>query len=273
MLFKDKLKSFFSFFISLYKQKYIIGQLVKRDFQNKYLASYIGLPWVFIQTVITILVMWFAFTYGLKINNLSNGLTFMPWLICGLVPWFFISETLSSTSGSLIEYSDLIAKTSFKTSVIPVIKIFTGLLVHLIFVVSLAILAVACGFRPSIYWIQLIYLLFAGFVLLTGLGWLISSVTIYVRDMKPIVNIGISIMFWATPIIWPYSVLSGNLKYVALLNPFFYLIEGYRYAFLANAWMFRNIEMTIYFWVITAIIFISGAVVFRKISPRFADYL
>jgi len=267
------IKNFFSFLQSLYQQKHVLGQLVKRDFRNKYLASYIGLTWAFIQPAITILVMWFAFTYGLKVTLTYHGFLFMPWLIAGLIPWFFISETLTSTSGSLIEYADLIAKTSFKVSIIPIIKIFTGLVIHLLFVVALAILAMAYGYYPNIYWIQIIYLLFACFVLLTGLGWLISSITVYFRDMGPIVNIGISIIFWATPIIWPYSVLTGNLKYIALFNPFFYIIEGYRYAFLQKAWMFRNIEMTIYFWVITAVIFIAGALVFKKLSPRFADVL
>ena len=267
------IKNFNSFILSLYHQKYVIWQLVKRDFQNKYLASYIGLLWAFIQPVITIMVMWFAFTYGLKITLTSHGYSFMTWLICGLVPWFFISETLTATSGSLIEYSDLIAKTSFKVSIIPIIKILTGLLIHFLLVAGLAVMAIASGFYPDIYWLQLIYLIFACFILFTGLGWLVSSITVYVRDMRPIVSIAISIMFWATPIIWPYSILTGNLKYIALLNPFFYIIEGYRYAFIGKAWMFQNIEMTVYFWVVTFIIFVAGALVFKKLSPHFADAL
>jgi teichoic acid transport system permease protein len=267
------IKNFCSFILSLYHQKYIIWQLVKRDFQNKYLASYIGLLWAFIQPVITIIVIWFAFTYGLKITVTGNGYAFLPWLICGLIPWFFISDTLTTSSGSLIEYSDLIAKTSFKVSIIPIIKLFTGLLVHLFFVAALALVAIVYGFRPNIYWTQIIYLIFAAFVLLTGLGWLISSITVYIRDMRPIVSIAVSIMFWATPIIWPYSILTGNLKYIALLNPFFYIIEGYRYAIIGKAWMFQNVEMTVYFWVTTIIIFVTGALVFKKLSPHFADAL
>jgi len=266
-------KNLYHFFLSLYHQKYVIGELVKRDFQNKYLASYIGLPWAFIQPAITILVIWFAFTYGLKIGEVGNGMHFELWLICGLIPWFFISETLTSTAGSLFEYSDLIAKTSFKVSIIPIIKLFTGLFIHLLFIVALSIFAMTNGYTPNIYWIQIFYLLFAVFVLLTGLAWLISSITVYFKDMKTIINILISIMFWATPIIWPYSVLTGNLKYIALLNPFFYIIEGYRYTFLGKAWMYQNIEMTVFFWTVTLIIFIIGALVFKKLSPRFADVL
>ncbi len=267
------LKSLFSFFFSLYQQKYTIGQLVKRDFKNKYLASYIGLSWAFIQPVMSILVIWFAMTYGLKIKTDENAIPFVPWFICGMIPWLFISETISSSSISLIEYSYLIKKTAFKIAIIPFIKIFTALLIHLFFIIIIAIFAMAYGFKPDIYWLQIIYLVFAAFVLLSGLGWLISSITVFVRDMTPIVNVVISILFWATPIMWPFAKLGGQMRYLALLNPFFYIIEGYRYAFLEKAWMFQNIEMTIYFWCITIIIFISGALVFKKLTPHFADVL
>jgi len=269
----SSIKNFFSFLITLYHQKYVIGQLVKRDFQNKYLASYIGLAWAFIQPAMSILVIWFAMTYGLKIGKMDSGLPFVPWFICGMIPWLFISETLSSSTGSLIEYSYLIKKTAFRVAVIPFIIIFTALIIHLVFIIIIAVVVIAYGFEPNIYWLQLPYLVFAAFILLTGLGWLISSVTVFVRDMSPIVNVIISVLFWATPIMWPYTMLIGNMRYLALLNPFFYIIEGYRYTFLGKAWMLQNTEMTLYFWVTTLFIFIVGALVFKRLTPHFADVL
>ncbi len=267
------LKSLYYFFLSLYQQKHIIVQLVKRDFQNKYLASYIGLPWAFIQPAVSVLVIWFAFSYGLKVGKMESGLPFAPWFLCGMIPWLFISETITTTSHSLIEYAYLIKKTSFKVAIIPFIKIFTALIIHLFFIIIIAIFSVSYGFMPSIFWFQIIYLVFASFILLTGLGWLISSINVFVRDIGPIVTVTISILFWATPIIWPYTMLVGKMKYLALLNPFFYITEGYRYAFLGKAWMFQNIEMTIFFWITTISIFVTGALVFKKLTPHFADVL
>jgi lipopolysaccharide transport system permease protein/teichoic acid transport system permease protein len=270
----SSIRSFLSFLSSLYVLKYTIGQLVKRDFQNRYLASYIGLSWSFIQPVMSILVIWFALTYGLKIKTTDDGgIPFIPWLICGMIPWFFISETINSSSMSLIEYSYLIKKTAFKVAIIPFIKIFSALIIHLFFIIIIAIFAMAYGFMPDIHWLQVIYLVFAALVLLTGLGWLFSAITVFVRDMTPIINVVISILFWATPIMWPYAKIGDQLRYLALLNPFFYIIEGYRYTFLEKQWMFQNIEMTIYFWCITIPIFITGALVFKKLTPHFADVL
>ncbi|OFY47400.1 MAG: teichoic acid ABC transporter permease [Bacteroidetes bacterium GWF2_41_31] len=267
------IKRFLLFFVVLYQQKYIIGQLVKRDFQNKYLASYIGLPWAFIQPIMSILVIWFAMTYGLKVGKMETGLSFTVWFICGMIPWLFIGESITSSSNSLIEYSYLIKKTAFKVAIIPFIKIFTTLIIHLFFIVFLAVFAIAYGFYPNIYWIQIIYLLLATFILLTGIGWLTSSINVFVRDVGQVVNVAISILFWATPIMWPYTMLHGNMKYMALFNPFFYIIEGYRYAFLNKMWIFQNVEMTIYFWIFTLTIFFVGALVFKKLTPHFADVL
>ena len=267
------IKSFFIFLSTLYKQKYVIGQLVKRDFQNKYMGSYLGLPWAFIQPGMIILVMWFAFTYGFKMTTTDAGLPFVPWFICGMIPWLFISETMTTSSGSLVEYSYLIVKTSFTVNMIPLVKIFTGFIIHFFFIGVIAVLMISYGIYPNLYWLQIIYYVFSTFVLLIGLGWLFSSLNVFVRDIGQIINVGISILFWATPIMWSSTRLPGKMKYIAMLNPFFYITEGYRFTFLQKIWFFDQVEMTIYFWCVTLCVFILGATVFRRLSPHFADVL
>ena len=258
------IKGVFKFLYSMVEQKYLIMQLIKRDFQNKYLASYIGLPWVFIQPAVLIIVMWFAFTYGLKIKALESGISFVPWLISGMIPWLFISETLTTSSTSIIEYSYLIKKTSFKVSLVPLIKIIAAFIIHIVFVVVIAIFAIAYGFYPNIYWIQIFYYLFAVFVLLMGIGYFLAAITVFIRDIGHVITVVTSVLFWATPIIWPYSMLQGNLKYIALLNPIFYIIDGYRNTFLQKIWFFENIEMMTFFWIFTLIIFISGYIIILR---------
>ena len=259
------------FFVSLYGQRHILGQLVRRDFQNRYLMSYIGLPWAFIQPMMGIMVIWFAFTYGLKVGKMETGVPFTIWFITGMMPWQFISEAISSSTGSLLEYSFLIRKTTFKIAAIPFIKIFTAMIIHGVFVVVLGVMAVGYGFKPTVYWLQIVYLLAASFVLLTGLGWLLSALNVFVRDVGNVVGVLLSILFWSTPIMWPYTMLEGEMRYLALLNPFFYITEGYRYAFLGGGWIFRNVEMTVFFWVVSGVLLFLGAWVFRKLSPHFAD--
>ena len=238
------------------------------------MSSFIGLPWAFIQPAVYVFVIWFAFTYGLKAGPTTSGLAFAPWLILGMIPWMFISQTMIVSSASITEYTYLIKKTNFPVSMIPLIKIFSGMIVHLILIAMILIIIVAFyGIYPTVYWFQLIYYLFALTVLLSGISWFVASVNVFIHDMAHIVNIIVTILFWATPIIWPYSMLTGNLKYIALLNPFFYITEGYRYTFIEEKWFFEFVEMNIFFWTFTLAIFILGAFTFRKLKPRFADVL
>jgi ABC-type polysaccharide/polyol phosphate export permease len=91
--------------------------------------------------------------------------------------------------------------------------------------------------------------------------------------MGHIVNIVTSMLFWATPIVWPFSTLHGNFKYIALFNPFFYITEGYRYTFIEGQWFFNFAEMNLYFWSVTSVIIFLGVYTFKKLRPDFGDVL
>lgn len=268
------IKPLFDFISTFYKQRRILFILVKRDFEGRYLSSLIGLPWAFIQPAVYIFVIWFAFTYGLKSAPVSPGVPYAPWLILGVIPWMFISQTMIVGSVSLMEYSYLIKKTNFPVSMIPLIKIFSGMIIHITLVLLIVfIMIVFYDIYPTIYWIQIFYYLFALTVLLSGISWFIASINVYIHDMAHIVNIIVTMLFWATPVIWPYSMLTGNLRYIALLNPFFYITEGYRYTFIEKRWFFEFTEMNALFWIFTLLIFILGVFTFKKLKPYFADVL
>ena len=259
---------------NLLKQRRIFQTLVFRDFGSRYLSSYVGLPWAFIQPVMYILVIWFAFTFGLRGGRTISGVSFAPWLITGLIPWLFISQTMIVSANAILEYSFLIKKTNVPVYLIPVIKVFSGMIVHVTLIVGIMLLLFfSYNIQPTVYWFQIIYYLFALTILLTGIAWFISSVNVFLRDMAHLVNIFVTMLFWATPIIWPYSMLHGNYRYVALLNPFFYITEGYRYTFIEHTWFFEYTEMNILFWTFTLSIFFIGYFTFRKLQPMFADML
>nr|NQU89836.1 ABC transporter permease [Bacteroidota bacterium] len=264
----------FYFVLTMIKQRNIMRTLVIRDFKSRYFSSFIGLPWAFIQPAVYILVIWFAFTYGLKAGQTAMGGAFAPWLIVAMIPWMFISQTMIVSCTALQEYAYLIKKTSFTVSMIPIIKIFSGMIVHAILVGFIILLLMFFyGIYPTIYWIQIFYYLFATVVLLSGIAWFVASVNVFINDMAHIVNIIVTMLFWATPIIWPFSMLNGNYRYIALLNPFFYITEGYRYTFIEEKWFFEYVEMNVYFWSVTFAIFVIGALTFQKLKPDFGDVL
>lgn len=264
----------FNIIMDFFKQRHVLATLIRRDFASRYLSSYIGLPWAFIQPVTHVFVMWFAFTYGLRTGITDSGVPFAAWLMVAMVPWLFISQSIIVCCMALPEYAYLIKKTKIQLHFIPLIKILSGMTIHIV-VLMLVVLLLIFHFdiTPTIYWIQIPYYLLSTLVLLTGIGWFVSSVNVFIHDMGHIINIIVSILFWTTPILWPFSMLQNNLKYIALLNPFFYITEGYRYTFIEQKWFFQFPEMNIYFWTLNLFFIWFGWKTFKKLQPDFGDVL
>ncbi len=115
----------------------LIGNLAKNDFKKKFAGSYFGVIWAFIQPVITVLLYWFVFEFGLhqKVNDLRTGIEvpFVLWLMGGLVPWFYFQEALNGGTGVLDEYSYLVKKVVFQIDALPVVKLISALFTHAVF--------------------------------------------------------------------------------------------------------------------------------------------
>ena len=119
--------------LELYHNKGLILSLSKNDFKTKYAGSYLGIVWAFIQPVVTIMVYWFVFTVGLKAGDMAEY-PFVLYLISGIVPWFFFQDALNGGTNALMEYNYLVKKVVFKISILPIVKVFSALFVHVFFV-------------------------------------------------------------------------------------------------------------------------------------------
>jgi ABC-type polysaccharide/polyol phosphate export permease len=267
-----KIKAFLYFIKTVYQQRHLVFKLVLRDFQKKYLGSYLGLLWAFIQPLAYILTIWFVVMIGLR-GGEREGIPFLPFLVTGMIPWIFIRDGLSQSCSSLYDYSFLIKKMYFRVGIIPLIKLFTVLIIHVFMIVVLLVVVLSYGFQPNIYWLQLPYYLICTLVLLIGLGWFTSALMVFVKDIRQTIDVLTTLFFWLTPIIWPHQRIEGKMRYLVDLNPFFYITNGYREALIYEKWFFEQINLTLYFWFVAAFFFVVGAYVFQKLKPHFADVL
>jgi len=267
------LKGFFYFLPDLWQNRFVIVQLTKRDFQNRYMGSYLGLPWAFVKPLAVVGVMWFAFTYGLKIGRVDNDVPFAMWLMIGIIPWFYLSENIMGSVSSLQEYAFLIKNMNFRPSVIPLIKILTNSLIHLFFIAVIFGISLAYGYQPCLGWLQIFYYMACAMVLTLGMSWCFSAVQLFVKDISHLLEVGVQLFFWGTPIIWSHTMLPKGLAVVMRLNPAFYVVEGYRTAIISGRWFFEDPGSTLYFWSVTLMAVVAGAFVFKQLKPHFADVL
>jgi hypothetical protein len=251
----------------------LIWNLARNDFKTKYAGSYLGIIWAFINPVITILIYWFVFQYGLKAGSPIKDTSFIYWLMSGLIPWFFFQDALMNSTNCMLEYSYLVKKVVFKISVLPIIKIISSIFVHWAFIIFLLIVGLIQGKYPDILTMQIVYYSLCTFFLVLGLSYATSSIILFFRDFSQLIGILLQIGMWMTPIMWSYSILPDKLQWIAKLNPMYYIVEGYRDALINKVWFWDRYFQTVYFWVLSISIFIIGSIIFKKLKPHFSDVI
>lgn len=266
------LRVLYEFILSIWKHKALLWHLTKKDLKQRYVGSYLGILWAFIQPTITVCIFWFVFQVGFKSMPVDN-FPFILWLVCGMFPWFFFSDALQSATGSIYGNSFLVKKIVFRVSLLPMIQILSALLVNLFFVVILFLMFAAYGYWPSIYNLQVFYYLFCCICLVFGLSLLTSSLMVFLRDIGQMVGMLVQFGFWATPIFWSLKMIPESYQWIFKLNPMYYVVEGYRNSFIYHKWFWELGYTSIVFWLATAAAMLCGAFVFKKLRPHFADVL
>lgn len=266
-------KEFFSFITDITKNSFLLWQLTKRDFQNRYLGTFFGLPWAFLQPSINLFVMWFVLAIGFRMGNAEGGVPYFPWLVSAMIPWQFMSECMMAGTNVLTEYSYLIKKVNMRVSIIPLIKIISAFFIHLFFIFFLILVALIYGIFQPLFIIQIIYYLIGAIYLSLGVVFLTSSINVFVKDMAQVLGVFIQLFFWITPIMWGLGMISPQYHFIFYANPFYYILVGYRNTFTYHKWFFTDIRYALYFWSVSTIIFVFGALVFRRLKPHFGDVL
>ncbi len=264
---------FVVFIRDLYLRRGMILELARQDFRSKYLGSYLGILWAFVHPTIYVAILWFVFEVGFK-SKPAGDVPFVLWMLCGIVPWFFFSECLSSATHSVMDNSFLLKKVNFSVGMLPIVKILSALVLHAFFICIIFIMFLVYRMPLTIHCLQVFYYLFAAIVLLLGISWITSSVILFFRDMGQIVGMVVQFLFWMTPIFWSAKILPIKYLNMVKLNPVYYLVEGYRESFIYHVWFWeKHYTLTAYYWLVTGTILVIGAVVFKRLRPHFADVI
>lgn len=246
-------------------------QLSQNDIKSKYSNSLFGIVWAFVMPLVTILVFWYVFQMGFRNPPVENA-PYIFWFSAAYIPWIFFTDMLTSGCNSLVEYSFLVKKIKFDVSVIPIIKIISALFVHLFFVIFLFGMSMIYDYGMSIYCVQVIYYLIALCAFTYGAVMLLAAITVFFKDIISVVNVMIQIGFWITPILWnENTMINVSVRNVLSINPMHYIINGYRDCYIYRKWFWENPIETLFFWGVTIFLILLGRIVFRKLSPFFAD--
>lgn len=260
------------FLKDLLDKRFMLFDLVFNDFKSRYLSSYLGVFWAFVQPTITITIFWFVFEVGFKSAPVEN-FPFILWLISGMIPWFFVAESIVTTASAIIDNEFLVKKIFFKVEYLPVVKIVSAFIVHLFYLVFMMCIFLYYGYCPNIFWLQIIYYLICSTLFVLGIGWVTSSLVVFFRDINQLVQILVQFWFWATPIFWSLAVVPAEYLLYFELNPIYYIVQGYRDTMIYKVWFWEKPIQAFQFWLISVFVLYLGSNMFRRLRPHFADVL
>lgn len=269
-----------TYLISLLKEiirkRKLILELSKADFKKRFSGSYFGVVWMLIQPIVTVLIYFFVFQMGFKSVPPVPGVPYVVWLVPGIVPWFFFSEALNCVTNCLQEYSYLVKKVVFQVEILPIIKLLSCLMVHGFFVLIMIVMCLCYGRLPMVTWLQILYYTFAASMLALALGYLTCAINAFFKDMAQIVSIALQFGMWLTPIMYQEELFASRAPWIVTalkLNPFYYVVAGYRDSVLTGNWFWERPTLTVYFWGVTILLGLFGLKVFKRLRPHFSDVL
>lgn len=261
------------FLQNLVERRTLVFQLVRRDFEQRFVGSAIGWIWAVIHPLVMLLSWSFVFSYCLKQEvPAGEGTTSYPlWLFAGMLPWLLFSEAVQRSASSILEQTALITKTVFPSEIIPVSVFLSSLVSHGL---GLGLIIAAVGVlhnqvSPALILIP-IYIFLIG-LLAVGLGWIVASLHVYLRDTAQMVAVLLLLWFWLTPIFISEGQFPEGMRFLVVSNPFYYLVRGYRRLLLAGA--LPNVRDLAIVAAYGAATFVVGGLFFRHMKRGFADVL
>lgn len=255
--------------ISRYRNEILF--LSYQSVKKQYLQTAFGLGWAVVQPMVYMVTFWFFFTLGLRGGGPINGFHYLLVLFCSNMPWLLMSGTINGGTKIISKNAILVKTIKFPVMALPLIEVLSKMYVHIAVMGLVIVIFTIAGYRPDIYYINFIYYWITLIAFLTAISFLLSSVSIVVKDIPPLISAIMLPLFWMTPVLWqPAGML---LMFEKLFNPFYYFILGYQETMLYDVFFWENIIYDIYIWVIIGIIFMVGLKFFKKIRPIMADII
>lgn len=258
---------------------YLIRRLSLYEMKSHNRNNYLGMAWEVLNPAIQILIYWFVFGTLRSREPIEVGgveIPFFSWLLAGFFLWIFFYQATIQGSKSIYTRLRMLSKMNFPMSVIPNIAIFSKFYIHVVMVMISIIIFQLTGFYANIYYVQLIYFMFATFCLIYSISLITSTLSTIIRDVHMFLNSTLRMLLYLSGVLWPITVLEDHQVIMKLLklNPVYYLIEGYRASFFGVEWYFiEHWQYTLYFWILVLVLFTFGSMLHVKFRRHFIDYL
>jgi lipopolysaccharide transport system permease protein len=254
-------------FAELWAFRQLLFFLVWRDLKVRYAQTVLGVGWAVLQPLLSVVV--FTVIFGRFAKVPSNGVPYALFSLAAVVPWTYFSTAFAGASNSLVASGNLITKVYFPRLVVPLAPVLAGLVDLAIGFAVLGLFMI--GYRtapgPSVWMVPLLVLLTA--MTAAGVGAWLAALNIQYRDVKHLVPFLSQIWMYASPVVYPVSLVPERYRLFYALNPMVGIVEGFRVALLGTGalpWRLLAVSTAV-----AVTLFVTGAMYFRRTERLFAD--
>lgn len=258
---------------ALWQYRELLYFLVWRDLKVRYKQTLLGVGWIILQPIISMVI--FSFLFGGLLDVPSGGVPYPIFVYSGLLPWNYFANSLNRSSTSLVNNQNLITKVYFPRLIVPMSGVLSGLVDFLVSFIVLIGLMIVFNFYPTPNTIYLPAFLLLAITSALGFGLWLSALNVRYRDVNYITPFLIQIWMYITPVIYPVTIIPERFRFLLALNPMTGVVEGFRWALLGEQLADVQPPGFVFLWSVgvSFLVLVSGAIYFRYTERRFADII
>jgi lipopolysaccharide transport system permease protein len=258
---------------AVWRYRELLYFLVWRDIKVRYKQTILGVTWVVIQPVVSMLV--FSGLFGVLLQVPTGGLPYPLFVLTGLLPWQYFTNALTKSTNSVVDNASLVSKIYFPRLIIPLAGVLSNLVDFFVSAIVLAIflLAYRVSPTPAVVWLPFFLLL----AILTALGfglWL-SALNVRYRDVRHLIPFVVQIWMYLTPVVYGAALIPERFRWLLGLNPMSGVVEGFRWALVGSESSQIGAPGPLFAISVfmTVVVLVTGLVFYRKVERTFADVI
>lgn len=257
-----------------WKYRKQLVKLAKSDIIKTYKGAALGWAWAVIKPAVTIFVFWFAFSIGLRSGRPVEGYPYFLWLISGMLPWFYMRDTITAGAGSIRRYKYLVTRIKYPVNTIPTFVSMAQLVIHFGLAAITILIFIGFGFAPDIYYLQLPFYMLLMFIFFTFWSIFAGVLSAMSRDFLNLVKALVTALFWLSGILYDATKIEQTwIKNIFLFNPVTIIANGYRNVFVYKTWFWETPMEMRNFAIVTVVMAILAVWAYQKLRKDIPDVL
>ena len=253
--------------IELIKYREFLKTSILKEFRGKYKKSFLGVLWSFINPLLQLLVYSIVFSFIMR-ADVPNYTVF---LVVALIPWNFFNVTLAQSTSTVVYNGGILKKVYFPREILPISIVTSNLLNFFISCIIILGALIISGMGISWYIVFLPIIIIIQYILTLGISFILSSITVYIRDLEYFINVILMMWFYLCPVVYSADLIPAKFKGLFNLNPMLHLINSYRDILYYQS--FPRFKSLLILFILSSLLLLIGYRIFKRLEKRFVEEL